>query len=975
MTKEIDALRRRVAELEARESERERTETIQDALYRIAEAASAAEDLQAFYATVHGIVGGLMYAENAYIALYDDQRQALNFPYYKDSVDTDLPDPNAWEPLGSGQASGVTGYALRLGKPIRIDQAAHRELVAKGEFRTIGVVGDGDWLGAPLVAEGRTLGLIVVQSYTNERLHTDADKDLLAFVGQHIGSALSRARAIEETRQRNAELAIVNEIGQALAEKLEFDAIIELVGERVRSIFDVRSLFIALYDPVADQISWPYDIDEGERFHRDPRPLGPGITSTVITTQRPVRVGSRAEQEAAGALQIGGTETLSWMGVPIVGANRVVGVVGLESVQPNAFSEADERLLSTLATSMGVALENVRLFDETKRLLTETDQRAAELAIINGVQKGLAAEIDMQAMYDLVGDKIQETFDAQVVDISIYDREKRRLRFPYTIERGVRFPDESMELVGFRKHIFDTDEPLLIDHDVMARNIALGGDPAALLGEQPKSWLGIPLRAGDRVVGVISLQNLDTEYAFDEADVRLLSTIVASLSVALENARLVDETRQRNAELAIINGIQQGLAAELDMQAMYDLVGDKIQEIFDSQVVDIGVYDADQGLVHFPYTIERGVRFPDEPMEPIGFRKQVLESGQSLMINEDVMGRAREAGQGVISGEAPKAVIYAPLMSAGRPSGVVSVQNIDREHAFSTSDLELLTTLAASLSVALDNARLIDETRQRAAELAIVNSVGQALAGHLELDALISDLGDQMRGTFDADLVYVALHDRESDLIEFVYYSEGGVRRENPAMHYGEGLTSQILKTRAPLLLNKDAQFKERTVVGTPASSYLGVPIIAGDEAIGVVSVQDTTVSGRFGEADSRLLATLAANVGVAIQNARLYRDAQRQAAEMTALAEVAAEISAMLDLGSVLERIADRAMALLAADTSAVFLAEDDGRVFRPIVALGSFANAVKADTIELGEGIIGDLAKRGEAEVVNDVASDRRT
>ena len=161
MTANAESLRQRVAELETRQAEHERAAQVQDALYRIADAASAAEDLQAFYATVHGIVGGLMYAENAYIALYDDQRQALNFPYYKDSVDTDIPDPNVWEPLGSGQASGVTAYALRLGKPIRIDQASHRELVAKGEFRTLGVVGDGDWLGAPLVAEGRTLGLIV----------------------------------------------------------------------------------------------------------------------------------------------------------------------------------------------------------------------------------------------------------------------------------------------------------------------------------------------------------------------------------------------------------------------------------------------------------------------------------------------------------------------------------------------------------------------------------------------------------------------------------------------------------------------------------------------------------------------------------------------------------------------------------------------------------------------------------------------
>ena len=111
----------------------------------------------------------------------------------------------------------------------------------------------------------------------------------------------------------------------------------------------------------------------------------------------------------------------SWLGVPILAGDRVTGVIILESTERDAFVEADERLLSTLAASMGVALENARLFDETKRLLAETDQRAAELAIINGVQQGLAAELDLQAMYDLVGDKIQETFDAQVVDIAIAD--------------------------------------------------------------------------------------------------------------------------------------------------------------------------------------------------------------------------------------------------------------------------------------------------------------------------------------------------------------------------------------------------------------------------------------------------------------------------------------------------------------------------------------------------------------------------
>ena len=119
--------------------------------------------------------------------------------------------------------------------------------------------------------------------------------------------------------------------------------------------------------------------------------------------------------------------------------------------------------------------------------------------------------------------------------------------------------------------------------------------------------------SGGHPNGVISLDNFDREHAFGESDQQLLETLAGSLSVALENARLVHETRQRNAELALINSVQEALAGELEMQAIYDVVGDKIQEIFDAQVVDIGIFDFAAELTRYPYTIERGVRFPDEP--------------------------------------------------------------------------------------------------------------------------------------------------------------------------------------------------------------------------------------------------------------------------------------------------------------------------------------------------------------------------
>ena len=977
MTDDVRALRRRVAELELREQEHARTEQVQDALYRIAEAASAAEDLQVFYATVHEIVGGLMYADNAYIALYDDQRRAINFPYYVDSVDTDVPDPNVWEPIGVGNARGSTAYVLRTGRPALLDVATHARLEAAGELELVGVRGDGDWLGAPLVADGRTLGVIVVQTYSNEHLHTQGDLELLAFVGQHVGSALSRARALEETRQRNAELALINEIGVALARQLDFAAIVELVGERVRELFETQSLHISFYDEATGLITTPYMIDEGQRVHSEPMAFGEGLLSRVIESRAPLMLGTSEAGERLGAVTVG-SETESWLGVPILVGEKVLGTIVIENLSPGAYDEADLRLLSTFASSMGVALENARLFDETKRLLAETFKRAAELAIVNAIQRGLASEIDTQAMYDLVGDNIQEIFNAQVVDIGIYQEEDRRLHFPYSIERGVRFPDDPIELIGYRKHVFETDEPLLIDHDMDANN-ARYGNPAALIGEPPRTSLFVPLHAGERVAGVISLQNLDEEYAFSESDTRLLTNIGAGLSVALENARLVEETRQRNAELAIINGIQQGLAAELDMQAMYDLVGDKVQEIFDAQVVDIGILDREAGLVHFPYTIERGVRFPDEPMPLIGFRRHVMETREPMLVNEDVLGRAASLGQAsiAIQGEPAKSLLFAPLVAGETALGVISLQNLDREGAFSDGDTRLLTTLAASLSVALENARLIHETRQRVAELDTVNQVGQAIQSQLDLSALIDLVGDQLRDTFAADIAYVALHERATDEITFPYYTEHGRREPQARLPIGSGLTSRILTSRQPMLLNREAQFNEIGTrgVGTLARSYLGVPIMAGELAIGVMSVQSTQEEGRFGDADVRLLSTIAANVGVAIQNARLYRETDRRASEMAALANVGREISATLEPQAVLERITAEAQSLLAADSSAVFIADPDGRTFRATVALGTMAEPILADSVTLGEGIIGAVAANQQAEAVNDVLADPRT
>src|SRR5439155_1274006 len=197
-----------------------------------------------------------------------------------------------------------------------------------------------------------------------------------------------------------------------------------------------------------------------------------------------------------------------------------------------------------------------------------------------------------------------------------------------------------------------------------------------LAGEMPKSVLFVPLVVGGKAMGVISLSNIDREHAFGESDRQLLETLAGSLSVALENARLVHETRQRNAELALINGVQEAIAGELEPQAIYDAVGDRIRDVFDAQTVVIATFDETTGLAHYPYFIERGERLQAELGPVGGFTKHVLETREPLLVTENVDAESERYGSTLLAGERPKSVLFVPLVAGGKATGAISLQNV-----------------------------------------------------------------------------------------------------------------------------------------------------------------------------------------------------------------------------------------------------------------------------------------------------------
>lgn len=775
----------------------------------------------------------------------------------------------------------------------------------------------------PLIIGTDVRGCVSLQNLDREHAFTDSDVQLLSTLANSMSVALENARLFNETEQRNAELAVINSVQEGLVAEMDMQGIYDLVGDRIRTLFDAQVAGIGTFDHEKKIEHFQYLFENGERHYPNPRPYDK-IRKRLISTHNLIDVRENAAQAYTSITgqppkAVAGTQfPKSMVFVPLSIGNTVRGYVTLQNLdREHAFSDSDVRLLSTLANSMSVALENARLFNET-------EQRNAELAVINSVQQGLVAEMDMQGIYDLVGNRIQALFDAQVVGINTVDIEKQMEYFHYAYEEGEVINLDPLPLDNLRKYLIEKKKMIWFSENITHEWEEITGEaPTAVPSTRmAQTALYVPMMVGDTVRGYVTLQNLDHENAFTDSDVRLLNTLTNSMSVALENARLFNETtrllaetEQRNAELAVINSVQEGLVREMDMQAIYSLVGDRICDVLNTQTLLIRTFDHKTGIETWEYAIENGKRLHSEPRPFIWANKHLIKTKEPLLINENYIETAKKYGdknKGVSKGLPPKSAIFVPMLVGDEVMGSVSLQNVEREHAFNESDVRLLSTLTNSMSVALENARLFNETtrllaetEQRATELQTVNNISRALVSQLQFDALINLVGEQMRETFKADIVYLALHDQETNMLHFPYYY-GDLSKSKP---FGNGLTEKIILRKEPLLINHDLEEAYDRIKaekrGKWVESYLGVPIIAGNKAIGVISVQSTEERNRFNEYDQRLLSTIAANVGVAMQNAEAYKKLQEALNELKSAQEQLVQQEKLASLGQLTAGIA----------------------------------------------------------------------
>ena len=368
-----------------------------------------------------------------------------------------------------------------------------------------------------------------------------------------------------------------------------------------------------------------------------------------------------------------------------------------------------------------------------------------------------------------------------------------------------------------------------------------------------------------------------------------------------------EEIRSQAAEITaqkesieLLNEIGKEITASLDLNTILFKLYERVNQIMDASIFGVGLYRPEKRLIEYSLAIENGKRYApytrstdDKNQLPVW----CIEHRRPILINDVETESSKyiadyRHSDGILDdgslAQPPVSMIYLPLIAQERVLGVLTVQSF-KKNAYTEQNLSLLENLAAYTTIALDNANAYlvinqreHEVRERAAELVTINRISQALATELDKNRLIRFVGDQVRDLFRAPIAYVSLLDRATMMLQFPYtFGE-----DAPPRPFGSGLTSQIIRSGQPLLINEDMAGNSAKLgveqIGRRTASFLGVPIPSGGQIIGVISVQSDEQEGRFTEADQRLLSTIATAVGVAFHNAKLFEEAShaRAAAE-----------------------------------------------------------------------------------------------
>jgi len=717
---------------------------------------------------------------------------------------------------------------------------------------------------AGLRDKGRSIGTLVL-------LHDGSER-------QRLESELAQAQA--ELQRRIDEAAITYAIGAAIALNLKPDEILWLIYAQTGRVLDFSVFSLALYDEERDQLQYDLFVDGGKRVDRFSQKVGDEEVepaSWVVRTRRSLLIGDwTVEQDnwPGADTRTVGEDVRSWLAVPLVAQERVIGIMSIQSREPHAYDESHQRLLYAIADQAAVAIENARLH-------AQTQQELAERTTLNELARAISSTLDLDVVLD--------TVMAETIRATGAERGCLLLRDPATGElvfRAARNLDE---------RVIDS-EPFEISRTV-AERVATEGVPVLTVNakEDPRfgrrtsviayglrSILCVPLIAKGETIGAIYVDNRLKVGQFTERNLEFLTNIATQAAMAIRNAQLFEAERKRAVQLETIREVSQRIVSILVLDELLAQVVELIRERFGYYHVHIFLVEPEAGYAELRAGTSAegkagrvsGVRIR---LNAEGIISWVAGHGEPLLVNDVEKVPSFQFDHLLADTRAELAV---PLRVGDRVLGVLDVQS-DRVNAFDRSDLFVLQALGDQVAVAIENARLFNETQQRLAEVSTLYTVAQQTTTSLDLNEVLENIVSIIKRVLACRGCCIFLVDQETQ--ELSIRAASGLSdkwRDEARLKVGEGISGQVAATGRPIYIPDTHSYPGFIFFDPTVRSLLAVPMTTKDRVIGTLNIDDTKVDA-FTDDDGRLLSIAAAQAAVAIENAQLYKGLKERAEKL----------------------------------------------------------------------------------------------
>ncbi|MBN1967051.1 MAG: GAF domain-containing protein [Anaerolineae bacterium] len=800
----------------------------------------------------------------------------------------------------------------KAGEVVRTHQIGHMTSAERPSERLTMLIAHGLMSGVtiPLIVREKVIGALQIVR-REPRPYDAIEVALLESVGRQLAVAIDNARLHSEERRQRHVAEALREVASILTSSPLDDALQALLDKLGEVLQHDRSAILLLAEPGQLTVrasvgfeSAPNHIPERENIRIEIAQHPHVLQVFTLRAPQLIRDVTQDPDWAPNSYVYG-----SWIGVPLIIHDQVLGILSIVHKQPNHFTESDMRLATAFAAQAVIAVENAQLFEAEQRR-----RRQAELLQQVSYDLVINPDLDSALLSALASLDNVLHFDRAHVGLITEDGRSWLPRASYP--SSLKIPAD--------QPVFLEDYPL-IQRVIERQRAILVADtrqnkwwkPGTFATNEVRCWIGAPLIVRDRLIGVLNIDSFEP-HRFTAEQLQIVPLFANQMAAAIENFRLLEEASRQNRALRALNTVLSASNEALPQQNQLVVALDRILETLHLSGGAIHESDPATGTMR----LRAASGLPPGVTEHLS-RLPLAASLPSVVLPE---------------GE-PVAFFSVPLVSHGTEIGLLSICQ-DDQTAFPAELQQLLANIGQQLGVVMDNAILFEDTLRREVLSTDLGRLSLAISAQLDRETVLDLICRESLAVFNAHGAYIWLL-QDQHLVGAGAYGPGAdwVRQSRYALDEAGLLPARAIRERRALYVNRaidSAQVPADLLEHTQARAVIAVPLMKADTSIGTLMLTNTRHADAFADWLIEQIGLFGVQAALAIQNAGLFEELRHRLDHLRLVNEVGRYATAILSPRSLMEGVARKLADTLSYDIVSLIQLEDDNLFIHAVFVRG---------------------------------------